>query len=268
MSIDLTKFSESGGACIDNAGRLLVDAEYCTNSSTGFALALLAQEECAKAFVLALVAHGVIPWSSEIKRSLYVHNCKHVLLIVLEWLSTKHAVREAAWLNSETQPPVSSTHIPAEVAKAMNVYRHEMLEDQKRNLDSPRPEWNGEARKIARGKRDRKKQDALYIGVGKDGQVTSGPPASLDHFEAELGRAKEIINLAKYAMYPVCFKFPEYEHVTDLFHSMFRDLAPEYNKTLEEEVFPSGIPGVVFVRSTITVADIPDEADDIETRLV
>jgi hypothetical protein len=39
-------------------------------SSTGLALAMVAQEKAAKAFVLALVRDEVIPWTDEVRRSL------------------------------------------------------------------------------------------------------------------------------------------------------------------------------------------------------
>ena len=254
------KLSESSQACLDNAKRLLEDAEWCSNRpSTGLALAMLAQEECAKAFILILVRDQIIPWSCEIRKSLYIHNCKYVVLVCMAWLAGKHNNREAAWLKSEQQSAADNPRIPSEIAKAMNIYRHEMLEDQSRNIDSPRSEWNGIARKTARGKSDRRKQNALYIGIGHDAQVTSRPPTSTLDFDKELCRTKEIIAFTKTVQYSVLFEFPEYEQFTDVFGSMFKDLAPDFDRTLVEELFPSEIPGVALVRTMITVAEVEDE---------
>lgn len=254
------KLDESSQACLDNAKRLFEDAEWCSNrASTGVALAMLAQEECAKAFILILVRDQIIPWTPEIKRSLYVHNCKYVMLICMAWLADKHKVREATWLKSEPQPAAGSPLIPSEVAKAMNIYRHEMLEDQSHNIDPLRPEWNGMARKTARGKSDRRKQDALYVGIGRDGRVVSKPPTSIFDFDKELYRTKGIIEFTENVGCFVPFEFPEYGWFTEVFGSMFRDLASDFDRTSVEEQFPSNIPGVVLVRTTITVAEVEDE---------
>ena len=61
MPTETERFQRSITACIENAKRLLEDAEWSLNQgSTGLALALLAQEEAAKAFVLTLVRDGVL----------------------------------------------------------------------------------------------------------------------------------------------------------------------------------------------------------------
>jgi AbiV family abortive infection protein len=259
-SAEPVKLNESSQACLDNAKRLLEDAEWCSDRpSTGTALAMLAQEECAKAFILILVRDQIIPWSQEIRRSLYSHNSKYVMIICMAWLSEKHMTRESAWLKSELQSAAESPRIPSEIAKAMNIYRHEMVEDQSRNIDSPRSEWNGIARRTARGKSDRRKQNALYIGIGPDAQVTSRPSTSTLDFDDELRRTKEILSFAEAVRYAVHFKFPEYDQFTGVFGSMFKDLAPDFDKTSVEERFPSEIPGIGLVRTIITVAEVEDE---------
>jgi AbiV family abortive infection protein len=256
---DAPKLKEASSACLNNAKRLVEDGEWCSNRpSTGLALAMLAQEECAKAFVLILVRDQVIPWSSDLRKSLYNHHCKYVLLIVMDWLARKHRNRESVWMKSELQLPADSRSIPPEIAKAMNIYRHEMLENQSRNLEPCRPEWKGIARKAARGKTDQRKQDALYIGIGQDGQVTTKPPTSTSEFDKELVRAKGIIAFAETIQSWVPFDFPEYAQFTGVFGSMFKDLAPGFDRTSIEERFPSEIPGVVWVRTEIIVAEIEE----------
>jgi hypothetical protein len=39
------------------------------SAGTGMALALLAQEKFAKAFVLALLRNGILPWTEEVRRA-------------------------------------------------------------------------------------------------------------------------------------------------------------------------------------------------------
>jgi AbiV family abortive infection protein len=257
---DEASLRESCHACLENAKRLLEDGEWCSNRpSTGLALVMLAQEECAKAFILILVHTQIIPWCDEVRRSLRIHNCKYVVLVFMEWLAAKHTIREAAWLGSQPQPTIDSSGLPPEVAKAINIYRHEMLEDRRRSLSIPYPEWNGVARKTAEGKNDHRKQDALYIGIGRNGEVTSRPPTSIQEFEKELSRAKEIIAFTDTVQIFIPFDFPEYEHFKEVFGSVFTDLDPDFNKALVEESFPSDIPGIALVRRMITVADVIDE---------
>ncbi len=249
---------ESISACLDNAKRLLEDGEWSHRPSTGLALVLLAQEECAKAFLLILVHDRVIPWCHEVNKSLRIHNCKYVVLIFLEWLASKHASREAACLNSRPQPPLGSSGLPPEVAKAMNIYRHEMLEGNSRGSSIPDAEWNGEARSVAKGKRDRRKQDALYIGIGRKGGVTSRPSTSIQEFEKEASRTAKITAFTGAARTLIFFDFPEYERFKKVFGSMLKDLDPDFDKSSVKESYTSSIPGLVFVRRMITVADVED----------
>jgi hypothetical protein len=52
-------------------------------TSTGVALAVLAQQECAKAFVPALVRDGILPCTGDVRRSLSVHECKHLVTVIM-----------------------------------------------------------------------------------------------------------------------------------------------------------------------------------------
>src|SRR5215467_16118380 len=81
------KFQRSITECIENSRRLLEDAEWSVNrASTGLALAVLAQEEAAKAFILTLVRDDIVPWTEEVYRSLSVHEAKHLVSVIMEWL--------------------------------------------------------------------------------------------------------------------------------------------------------------------------------------
>lgn len=76
-------------ATTENGRKLLEDAKYLfawDRFSTALALAILAQEEFAKAFLLQLVADGALPWVREVQRSMARHECKHLLGLVMEWL--------------------------------------------------------------------------------------------------------------------------------------------------------------------------------------
>jgi len=114
MTVDTAKLQKSIADCIANGERLLDEADWAMHrASTGVALAMLAQEECAKAFVLALARDGILPWTDDVRRSLSVHECKHLVTVIMEWklevnerqeilgrATECHEVVEA-WINSK-----------------------------------------------------------------------------------------------------------------------------------------------------------------------
>jgi hypothetical protein len=77
-------------ASLENGDRLTGDAELMLDYErfpTAYALALLAQEEYAKAFLLSLVAARALSWSPQIKRALHDHVCKQLASVILDYLS-------------------------------------------------------------------------------------------------------------------------------------------------------------------------------------
>ena len=63
---------------------------------TAFALAILAEEEFSKAFLLYLVQDGAIPWTAEVRRAIRNHECKHLLTLLMDHLAERG---EQWWLN-------------------------------------------------------------------------------------------------------------------------------------------------------------------------
>lgn len=63
---------KSGAACVQNGRRLLNEAELLELEqppTTAYFLTVIAQEEFAKAFLLALVVRDVIPWDKRLLRA-------------------------------------------------------------------------------------------------------------------------------------------------------------------------------------------------------
>jgi AbiV family abortive infection protein len=200
--------SKSISACIENGKKLLADARLLFDwdrFSTALALSVLAQEEFAKAFLLQLVVDDALPWLPEVQRSMSRHQCKHLLAIVMEWLpvfdwdhpgeqnrrrSERHE-QKMAWFQrrldrykqgnllpdpDNPEPVEEKFRFPPEVAAALNIYRHEEIE----RLRSGNPwldaDWaTGQARKIADGSLDRRKQSAFYVDVTKTGEIGLHP---------------------------------------------------------------------------------------------
>ncbi len=263
MNAESGKFQRSITACVENAKRLLEEAEWSYHqASTGLALALLAQEEAAKSFVLTLVRDGILPWTADVHRTLSVHEGKHLVAVIMEWLFAVNEQRLNEGLKALTATD-SPTYLPPDVATAMNILRHEMIERIGQRHPQRYDDWRGPARKLAEGKLDRKKQSALYVRIGRDGSVASEPPTSLEAFNAEMTRAKMLIEFAGDADRYCIFALREYELFTELFKAMFADLRP--GAIVEEERFESPIPGVQFVKRTITVANVVRDGADVST---
>jgi AbiV family abortive infection protein len=77
-------------AALKNGDRLTDDSELLLEGErfpSSYALALLAQEEYAKAFLLCLVSAGALPWTAQVKHALHDHVCKQLASVILDYLS-------------------------------------------------------------------------------------------------------------------------------------------------------------------------------------
>jgi hypothetical protein len=228
------------------------------------ALAIIAQEESAKAFVLALVRDGFLPWTDDVQRSLSVHECKQLVTLIMEWLLTVNE-RRLDERTSETpkHPPSAQERVslPPDVATAMNIYRHEQIKRLGRRYAERHSDWRGRARKLADGQRDRRKQAALYVCIGDDGSLSSEPATCPEAFTEEVTRAKALLQFAQDVDDNCIFATSEYEQFTTIFSAMFQDHGPDGVPVEPDETFDIGIPGVIGVQKTIIVADIVDVED-------
>jgi AbiV family abortive infection protein len=219
-SIDTT--TKNGKALLDDA-KLLFDWD---RYSTALALAVLAQEEFAKAFLLQLVTDGALPWLPEVQRSMARHQCKHLLALVMEWLPLWDAAalveqrkrrdswheQKMAWYQrridrykqghfepdpNDPEPVEPELAFPPDIATALNIYRHEEIERLRRGFPLRDADWStGPARKIADGALDRKKQSALYVDIGKTGEIGLHPGLiTRDEAAAEIERAQGLAEM-------------------------------------------------------------------------
>jgi len=194
--------------CNENGKNLLDDAKLLFGMdrfSTAFALAVLAQEEFAKGFLLQLVIDDALPWTPEIRRSMTRHKCKHLAAIIMEWIpsfdfdqlleqrktSQERHLQKMAWLErfldryrqgnlapdpGDPEPSNEEGALPVDVATAINIYRYEEVERLRSGHAFQDAELAfGKARKVADGLVDRKKQSALYVDVTKTGKIGFHP---------------------------------------------------------------------------------------------
>jgi len=248
--------SQSITATVDNGKSLLDDAKMLFDwdrFSTALALGVLAQEEFAKAFLLQLVADGALPWLPEVRMSIARHQCKHLLAIVMEWLpitdwgnslqqhqrDTERHEAIMAWYRlamgrfehcilgdpKDSKPTDLQVSFPAEVAYALNIYRHEEIERLTQSgYASKDPEAKGKARKIADGALDRKKQSALYVAITPHGAVGVHPGLiTREDAESEIKRAERLSEM------PDTFS-DEYRELKKILPLVFSGLLKESQK--------------------------------------
>jgi AbiV family abortive infection protein len=246
--------AKSISATTDNGKQLLEDARLLfgwDRFSTALALAVLAQEEFAKAFLLQLVADGALPWLPEVQRSMARHQCKHLLGIVMEWLPPWDAVdlmeqhkrqtarheQKMAWLQrsldrykqgilspdlNDPEPVDPEISFPPDVATALNIYRHEEIERIRSGYPWKDADWAaGRARKVADGLLDRQKQSAFYVDITKTGEVGPHPGLiSRDLAAAAIDRAQS------FADGPAMVS-EEYGALKEVLAAIFANLKPE-----------------------------------------
>lgn len=189
-------------ACIANGERILDDAtqlEFQKPPCTKLALSMIAQEEFAKAFILLLVREDVVPWSPQLLRAMRDHACKQLVGVIIEYIEPEwetidqldRIIREDIELGDR---------LPPRVASAINILRYEKISRWESNdwfwVDEP--EYERPILSIAEGKRDRIKQDALYVRLGRDGSVASMPTgvtqAGADQEYARVGQYGRLVS--------------------------------------------------------------------------
>ena len=166
-------FLDSAKRCCENGRRLLDEAElfqFEKPPATCYYLSMIAQEETAKAFLLYLVAVEALPWTPFILRATHDHQCKQLVGIILDYISPDTDEFLQRLEKRKFQ-------FPASVADAMNLLCHEKI----RRWESGSwfwdkdPEYGKTALRVAEGKRDRDKHLALYVELGRNGEVGATP---------------------------------------------------------------------------------------------
>lgn len=171
--------SASISSCLDNGRRLLeetYDLEFRNPGATRFYLAMIAQEEFAKAFMLLLIRDEVIPFSAPILRAMNDHACKQLVGLIMDYVIMHWDEIDdlKAMIAADSE---MGEKFPADVGSALELLRYEKIGrwEGKNWCWADDPNYEPVAVGIAEGKKDRRKQDALYTRIGKDGRVTALP---------------------------------------------------------------------------------------------
>jgi AbiV family abortive infection protein len=159
-------------ACLENAGRLLDDAvhlEFEELGATRLTLSVLAQEEYAKAFLLYCVREEIIPWDDNLRRVMRNHACKHLAAIAMEYIDPEWETIEELRAIIAAEYDLNGA-FPPRVSSALNILYHEKIRNRNFEYDDD-DEYEPSVVKIAKGERDRKKQDAIFVEIDKNCRV-------------------------------------------------------------------------------------------------
>jgi AbiV family abortive infection protein len=176
-----TALERSIAACIDNGFRLCEetdDLEFRKPAASRFYLAMIAQEEFAKAFLLFLVKEDVVPLSSAVRRTMNDHSCKQLVGMLLDYM-IMHWDELPELEALIARDAELGDRFPNDVGSALEILRYEKIEVWRGRswAWAEDPAYDLQALRVADGKRDQRKQDALYVRIGRDGQVASTPHA-------------------------------------------------------------------------------------------
>ena len=218
------QWSKAIEACARNAERLRDGVEflrYDEQRATAFALAVLSQEEYAKAFLLQLVDREIVPWTPEVARALRDHRCKHLVVLIMDWLSP--GLDE--WLERMDLKLIGTVpQIPHHVADAINILRHEKIRRwESRNwVWDEDPEYDRYAQRVAEGAIDDEKQDALYVRLGKTGEVVCEPIGmTTEALDDAIEKADRLKDLVRSCMTPSEVSTPWFKHFADVMRAVF-----------------------------------------------
>ncbi len=166
-------------ACIENAERLLeetYDLEFRKPPSSRFFLIMIAQEELAKAFILFLIREDILLFSPPVLRAINDHACKQLVCLIMDYMIMYWDDIE------ELKVAISNDYdlgdqLPNDVGSAMELLRYEKIGRWGTNnlVSVEYPKYETSALRIADGRKDRRKQDALYVRIGRDGGVCNTP---------------------------------------------------------------------------------------------
>jgi AbiV family abortive infection protein len=180
--------------CVKNGERLLDESynlEFKKPPASRYFFVMIAQEEFAKAFILYIVREGVTTLTAPVLRAINDHACKQLVGVILDYM-IMHWEEIAEMEDAVRRDHDLGECLPHDVGSAMDLLRHEKIRrwEDDRWVWAEDPDYDRSARRIAEGKKDRHKQNALYVRVGRDGRVSSTPDIiTEDETQEEFARA-------------------------------------------------------------------------------
>lgn len=171
--------------------------EFEDPQATRYFLSMIAQEECAKGFILFLVSIKVIPWNAQIYRVTRDHRCKQLLCVVIDFLTD-----DDEFINRMNSFILENKRldIPTRVKDSMFILRHEKIGRWESSawVWAEDPSYEQTALRVSEGKQDQAKQRSLYVELGKTGEVHA-TPKEITHEQAntEYEKGRRFVSFLK-----------------------------------------------------------------------
>ncbi|MCX5831726.1 MAG: AbiV family abortive infection protein [Deltaproteobacteria bacterium] len=218
------RFTKSAKLCLENSQRLLNEAElleFEDPPSTRYFLSMIAQEECAKGFMLFLVSIKVIPWNPLIFRATRDHRCKQLLCVVIDFLTDDNE-----FINRINSFILENKRldIPARVNDSMFILRHEKIGRWESNtwVWAEDPSYEETALSVSEGRQDRVKQRSLYVELGKTGEVHATPKEiTQEQANTEYEKGRRFTSFLKDLVSGEIPTSVDYENVEQGFRALF-----------------------------------------------
>lgn len=190
---------ETIAECIINGSRLSdesFDLEFRDPPRLQLYVLLIAQEEFAKAFILLLVRDGIIPFSRPLLRAINDHACKQLASLIMDYVAMRWETIEEAKAMVESDAELGD-RLPPDIESAVLLLRFEKVGRWESSawVWNEQPTYHTNAKRIADGKADRRKQDALYVRVGGDGRVCPSAPVTEMEVNVEKDRLRDFQSL-------------------------------------------------------------------------
>jgi hypothetical protein len=184
---------------------------------------MISQEEAAKAFVLFLIKEDIVPFTRPVLRAMNDHVCKQLVGMIMDYMIMHWEGRDEL----EVLLSHDSDHgdrLPNDVGSAMELLRYEKIGRWESNnwVWSEDPKYDISALRISQGKKDRRKQDALYVRIGGDGRACSTPQTVTEgETTAEFERANRYQNFV-YSMLNDEVASPRYDKAMAALKILFK----------------------------------------------
>jgi len=205
--------------------------EFSEPPATAYALAIISQEEFAKAFLLALVYKELISWNQYIRRASRDHSCKQLLVMVMDYINPDDDEWDKQMQKIVDGETLDRT-LPPHVADAIKILKHDKLRKwgSRNSFRLEALEYDSLAKKTSEGLVDRKKQDQFYTDLSKDGSVITKTPITAEQFYIERDRAERLARVVKSMIEDEARPYFRYQKIAHSFDYIFKTMDQE-NKT-------------------------------------
>lgn len=216
-------FKSSALVTSENGERLLDDAEELYDIQrypTAFGLAVLSQEEFAKAFIFELISEGIIDWHPYIKRLINNHHTKQLIGLVLDLLSPSDEDILDFFESNKWNNYAKKAFDAINILGNSEIYLGNTVKLVKNRFNN----YDNQVVSIIKGQLEKQKQNSIYIEVNKKGQVIYNP-SLINEIQTKkmIDRATGFAAINRVIKDPK-YVSPDFDKIKDTFKAVFNKL--------------------------------------------